>query len=97
MSDAVITPTVTRPTKIVDTALISGVTPSLTIEYIFIGSVVDPGPEVKLAITKSSSDIVNDNSQPEITAGNMIGSVINKKVRKGVQPKSRAASVILSS
>ena len=97
MKDAVITPAATKPTKIVETALISGVTPSLTIEYIFIGSVVEPGPEVKLAMTRSSSDMVNDNSQPATTAGNIIGNVINKKVRKGVQPKSSAASVILSS
>ena len=97
MSDAVITPTVTRPTKIVETALISGVTPSLTIEYILIGSVVEPGPEVKLAITRSSSDMVNANSQPDTIAGKMIGNVINIKVRKGVQPKSSAASLMLSS
>ncbi len=97
INEAVTTPTVTKPTKIVDTALISGVTPSLTIEYILIGSVVEPGPEVKLAITRSSRDKVNANSQPDTIAGKMIGNVINMKVRKGVQPKSRAASVILSS
>ena len=66
------TPRVTTPTKIVETAFISGVTPSLTIEYIFIGRVVEPGPEVKLAITRSSSDRVKDKSQPEITAGRII-------------------------
>ena len=97
MTEAVITPAVTMPTKIVETALISGVTPSLTIEYIFIGSVVEPGPEVKLAITRSSSDIVNDNNQPETIAGSIIGKVIKRNVRNGVQPKSSAASFILSS
>ena len=61
------------------------------------GRVVDPGPEVKLAITRSSRDKVNDKSQPEITAGRIIGSVIKINVRNGVQPKSRAASVMLSS
>ena len=91
------TPRVTTPTKIVETALISGVTPSLTIEYIFIGRVVDPGPEVKLAITRSSSDRVKDKSQPEITAGRIIGSVIRVNVLNGVHPKSSAASVRLSS
>ena len=91
------TPRVTTPTKIVETAFISGVTPSLTIEYIFIGSVVEPGPEVKLAITRSSRDNVKDNSQPEITAGRIIGRVISINVRKGVHPKSSAASVRLSS
>ena len=91
------TPRVTTPTKIVETAFISGVTPSLTIEYIFIGRVVDPGPEVKLAITRSSSDRVKDKSQPEITAGRIIGSVIKINVLNGVHPKSSAASVRLSS
>ena len=91
------TPRVTTPTKIVETAFISGVTPSLTIEYIFIGRVVDPGPEVKLAITRSSSDRVKDKSQPETTAGRIIGRVISINVRNGVQPKSSAASVRLSS
>ena len=91
------TPRVTTPTKIVETAFISGVTPSLTIEYIFIGRVVDPGPEVKLAITRSSSDRVKDKSHPEITAGRIIGSVIRINVLNGVHPKSSAASVRLSS
>ena len=91
------TPRVTTPTNIVETAFISGVTPSLTIEYIFIGRVVDPGPEVKLAITRSSSDRVKDKSQPEITAGRIIGSVIRINVLNGVHPKSSAASVRLSS
>lgn len=80
MIEAVITPSVTSPTKIVETAFISGVTPSLTIEYIFIGSVVAPGPEVKLAMTKSSRDRVNDNNHPETTAGIIIGRVISRKV-----------------
>ena len=34
-----------------------------------IGSVVAPGPVVKLAITRSSSDRVKASSQPEMTAG----------------------------
>jgi hypothetical protein len=38
--------------------------------------VVAPGPVVKLAITRSSSDRVKDSSQPAITAGAMIGKVI---------------------
>ena len=56
----------------------SGVTPSLTLEKITIGSVVDPGPEVKLAMTRSSSDRVKASSQPETIAGAMIGSVMSK-------------------
>ncbi len=57
-----------------------------------IGSVVAPGPVVKLAITRSSSDSVNARSQPEITAGAMIGSVTDLNASKGVQPRSSAAS-----
>ena len=58
---------------------------------------VEPGPEVKLAMTKSSSDKVKDKSHPATTAGRIMGRVIKIKVRKGVQPKSSAASVMLSS
>ena len=97
INEALTTPRVTTPTNIVETAFISGVTPSLTIEYIFIGRVVDPGPDVKLAMTKSSSDKVKDSNQPAITAGRIIGRVININVLKGVHPKSSAASDMLSS
>jgi hypothetical protein len=80
MIEVAITPSITSLTRIVETAFISGVTPSLTIEYIFIGSVVDLGPAAKLAMTKSSRDRVNDNSHPETTAGTIIGRVISRKV-----------------
>ncbi|KZQ07273.1 putrescine ABC transporter permease PotI [Enterobacter roggenkampii] len=49
-------------------AVISGLTPMRTLEKTSIGSVVAPGPETKLAITRSSSDRVNASSQPEINA-----------------------------
>ncbi|KZP90794.1 spermidine/putrescine ABC transporter permease [Enterobacter chengduensis] len=49
-------------------AVISGLTPMRTLEKTSIGSVVAPGPETKLAITRSSSDSVNASSQPEINA-----------------------------
>ena len=57
-----------------------------------IGSVVAPGPVVKLAITRSSSDSVNASIQPEAIAGAMIGSVTTRKVFQGGQPRSTAAS-----
>ena len=59
----------------VDSALISGLTPNLTDDQMRIGSVVAPGPAENDAITKSSSERVNANSQPEIMAGRILGSV----------------------
>ena len=55
-------------------------------------SVVDDGPDVKEAITKSSNDRVNANNQPEMTAGAIIGNVTLLNASKCVQPKSSAAS-----
>ena len=40
-------------------------TPSRTLENINIGRVVAPGPETKLAMTRSSKDRVNDKSHPD--------------------------------
>src|SRR5690606_26693174 len=57
-----------------------------------IGSVVAPGPEVKLAITRSSSDRVKASIQPDTIAGMITGSVTWKKVLVGVAPRSIAAS-----
>src|SRR5690606_29242448 len=84
--------TVTMPIMMVDSALISGLTPRRTEEKIFIGSVVDEGPAAKEAITRSSSDRVKARSQPEMTAGAMIGRVTERKASKGVHPRSSAAS-----
>ena len=70
----------------------SGLTPSRTLEKITIGSVLEPGPATKLVITRSSSDSVNASSQPEISAGAMIGSVITKNTLAGRAPRSIAAS-----
>ncbi len=58
---------------------------------------MEPGPETKLAITRSSSDSVKLSSQPEISAGAMIGSVMSKNTRAGVAPRSCAASSRLRS
>ena len=63
----------------VASALISGVTPSLTFEKITIGKVELPGPLTKLAITRSSKLRVKASSQAATTAGAIIGSVIEKK------------------
>src|SRR5207244_3230425 len=58
-----------------------------------IGSVVAPGPVVKLAITRSSSDSVKASIQPAATAGKISGSVMVRNALSGGQPRSIAASV----
>lgn len=73
-------------------ALILGDTPRRTEEKTIMGKVVAPGPEAKLAITRSSNDKLNDNNQPAVKAGAIMGTVICIKVLKGVAPKSMAAS-----
>ena len=70
----------------------SGLTPRRTLEKITIGSVLEPGPATKLVMTRSSSDSVNASSQPESSAGKMIGSVMRKKTLCGRAPRSIAAS-----
>src|SRR5687767_3957455 len=92
MSDAVATATITSAMMIVVMALISGVTPSRTFAKISIGKVVAPGPETKLEMTRSSSDNVKANNQPETSAGSNIGTVMSKKTATGRPPRSMAAS-----
>src|SRR5690554_7952777 len=53
---------------------------------------MDPGPDTKLAITKSSIDKVKASSQPAPNAGRIIGNVMVKNTLIGRAPKSRAAS-----
>ena len=73
-------------------ALMSGVTLSFTFEKMYIGKVLLPGPDTKLAITRSSSDSVKASSQPAIIAGAINGKVMSKTMRRGRQPRSMAAS-----
>src|SRR5580698_6372706 len=90
-----LTPTIISVTTlmvIVASTLISGLTPSRTFENTTIGSVLDPGPEVKLEITRSSQESVNARSHPERMAGKMIGSVMTKNTLTGSAPRSIAAS-----
>ncbi len=89
---AITTPIVTSSTMIEASALISGLTPMRTFEKITIGKVLEPGPETKLAITRSSSEMVKASSQPDTSAGAMIGSVMRKKILAGRAPRSIAAS-----
>src|SRR3982074_2061071 len=61
------------------------------------GSVAEPGPVVKLAITTSSSDSVKASIQPATIAGTISGSVTATNARTGAQPRSIAASSRLRS
>ena len=51
-----------------------------------------PGPETKLAITRSSSDKVKASNQPEMIAGMIIGSVMTKNTFSGVAAMDLGAS-----
>ena len=92
MTPAMATPMPTTTTIRVASALMSGVTPSLTLLQIRIGRVVAPGPVVKLVITTSSSERVKASSQPERIAGAMIGRVTVRSTFHGREPRSVAAS-----
>jgi putrescine transport system permease protein len=85
-------PSVTMSTMMVASALISGLTPRRTLEKMSIGNVVEPGPDTKLVITRSSHDSVKASSHPEMIAGRMIGSVMTKNTFAGRAPRSIAAS-----
>ena len=85
-------PRETIPMMIVASALTSGLTPRRTLEKITIGKVDDPGPDTKLATTRSSKLSVKANNQPDTIAGAIAGNVISKKTRAGFAPRSRAAS-----
>ena len=61
--------------RMVARALIFGLTPRRTLEKTTIGKVVDCGPDVKLAITRSSSDKTKANNHPATSAGAISGSV----------------------
>src|SRR5690554_7438766 len=75
-------------------ALISGLTPIRTAEKISIGKVVEPGPETKLARTKSSKDKAKDIIAPAAKDGAIMGTVIRKNTFQGLAPKSIVASSI---
>src|SRR5215472_643489 len=62
-----------------------------------IGSVVAPGPVVKLAMTKSSSESAKASIQLAAIAGKISGKVTNAKVCAGEAPRSIAASSRLMS
>jgi hypothetical protein len=55
--------------KTVEAAFTSGVTLNRTIEKILMGNVVEPGPDVKKVITKSSRDSVRARRAPATMPG----------------------------
>ena len=91
------TPTPTVRIISVAKALMSGVTPSLTLDQINRGKVVDPGPVVNALITTSSRLIVKASSQPDRIAGEITGRVTSNITCQGRLPRSIAASSIARS
>ena len=71
-------PMLTNAMIMVANAFILGLTPRRTLEKTLIGKVVEPGPETKLPITKSSNDNVKPKSHEAVSAGKMMGRVIKK-------------------
>lgn len=61
-------------------ALITGETPNLIIEYMCKGKVLEPGPETKKVITKSSRESVIDIRNPAIIPGTEIGIITFRRV-----------------
>lgn len=71
-----------------ESAFITGEIPYLTIEKTYKGKVVEPGPDTKKVITKSSRDMVTDIIKPEIIPGMMAGIITLKRVCFSVAPRS---------
>src|SRR5690606_27733198 len=81
----------------VDSALILGLTPNLTMENTCRGRVVEPGPAVKNVMMKSSIDTVRARRAPAATPGSTSGSVTRRKVVHSSAPRSIAARSRLGS
>lgn len=76
----------------VQRAFISGDSPNLSIENIFIGRVVLAGPDTKKFIITSSKDNIKAIMAPAAMPGNIFGSTIVKNTFSLLAPKSIAAS-----
>ena len=77
-----------------ESAFITGDTPKRIIEYTYSGKVVEPGPDTKKVITKSSRDMVTAIRKPDKIPGKIAGTVTLNIVCRSVAPKSCAASII---
>ena len=70
-----------------ESALMTGEIPYRTIEKTYRGSVVDPGPETKNVMTKSSRDMVIDIMKPERIPGMIAGTIGGPRTaNRGQQP-----------
>ena len=81
-------------TKRTDKAFITGETPNRIIEYTYRGNVVEPGPDTKKVITKSSKDMVTAIIKPERIPGKMLGIITFVMLCRYVAPNSREASIM---
>ena len=81
--------------KHVATARMVGLSCSLSPVHICIGIVVFSRPAKNNTTTTSSKEVTNANNPPEITPGNIKGSVILIKVLIGSLPRLDAALVTL--
>ena len=75
-----------------ESALISGVSPVFSVENRITGRVRDAGPDVKLAITRSSIERVNARAHAAKRAGFNKGIIMLKRTFFGFAPRSCAAS-----
>ena len=94
-NSALINIKVDKRIKQVATARIVGLSCSLKPVHICIGIVVFSKPAKNSTTTTSSKDVTNANSPPDITPGNIKGSVIFINVLTGLLPKLAAALVTL--
>ena len=79
---------------ITETAVVVGSISYLIPSHIFLGSVTVRVPAIKIAITGSSKDVINDNNAPEMIPGLINGKVTLKKAFTGWAPNVWAASSI---
>ena len=81
----------------VDTAATVGSTAWRTCSHISTGNVRNRADVMKIAITTSSHDVMNEKIAPVRTPGRMIGNVMCRKLRRGSAPRLAAASSRLRS
>jgi len=77
-----------------ETAVVVGSISYRIPSHIFLGSVTVRVPAIKIAITGSSNDVMNDSNAPEIIPGLINGKVTLKKAFTGWAPNVWAANSI---
>lgn len=81
------------PRSRVERALILGLMPLRAIEYTTMDTLLTPEPVVKKLMTKSSTERVKAMSQELRIAALSWGRMMRVRQRKGLAPRSRAASI----